>query len=210
MKHLLFDIDGTLVDTESAILKTWDKTLRRYNFKFTPGELRVVLGTTTRVGLQSLYIDVDENTFIDKWRHYYGLYAMEGQWFPGVEEMLKRCKASGVPLGCIASRSREEYINYFEPLGFNDYFDVSLTASDVTRTKPDPEAILTYIERTGADPADVMYIGESVIDVEFARAAGVQSGFASWTHSNLYGEMRADAIFYTPEDILRSVLGEEP
>jgi beta-phosphoglucomutase-like phosphatase (HAD superfamily) len=64
MKHFIFDLDGTLIDTEQPVLKTWQKTLSEYGHKFSLSELRCVLGVTTDIGLQRLNATVD-GTFID-------------------------------------------------------------------------------------------------------------------------------------------------
>ncbi|OXX83420.1 hypothetical protein AVM15_11055 [Paraclostridium benzoelyticum] len=73
LKHYIFDLDGTLIDTENAILKTWKDTLKEYGYDYTLEEIRVVLGVTTDIGLKKLNAKVDEN-YICKWQVNYEKY----------------------------------------------------------------------------------------------------------------------------------------
>ena len=71
---------------------------------------------------------------------------------------------------------------------------------DTSKHKPDPEPLYKYLEVSGADKANCLYIGDMLTDIRCAKSAGMRSGFANWKQSNITGE--ADYIFTDPKDIL--------
>lgn len=199
LKHFIFDLDGTLIDTEVAILKTWQETLKEYNYDFSIKELKVVLGVTTEIGLQRLNAHVDEY-YVSKWANHYGKYALETHFFVGTKEMLQELKEKGYSLGIVSSRSRDEYEKYFSQFDLENYFSTVVLQSDTDKHKPNPEPLYKYIELAGARKEECIYIGDMVSDIQCASRAGIVSGLVTWNQSGVMCE-DANFIFSQPEDI---------
>lgn len=88
-KHIIFDLDGTLIDTEHAVLKTWQFTLKEYHYEYSLEELHPVLGITTPKALEYLKVSVDEN-YQEKWMKNYGEFCREADFiFRSPEELLE-------------------------------------------------------------------------------------------------------------------------
>jgi HAD superfamily hydrolase (TIGR01549 family) len=203
IKHFIFDLDGTLIDTERAVLKTWVQTLEEYNYHFSMEDVKVVLGVTTNIGLQRLNADIDES-FMNRWQINYANYANEAEYFCGVEEMLKKLIDSGCIVGAVSSRCRKEYKDFFSRFIFDRYFQTVVLEEDTTKHKPNPEPLYKYLEITGARKEECIYIGDMNGDIECANNAGILSGLAKWNGSDvIYDEMKY--IFHSVDEVLELI-----
>ena len=198
-KHYIFDLDGTLIDTENAILKTWQYTLKEYGYEYSLNEVRVVLGVTTDIGLQRLHTHVDEN-YADKWQTNYEKYSLEADFFGGTKEMLELLRDRGCSLGIVSSRSKKEYKRFFESFNLESFFMTIVLEEDTREHKPNPEPLFKYIELTGADKDTCIYIGDMPTDIQFANDAGVISGLVTWNGSGVFCD-EAKMIFRDPKEI---------
>lgn len=97
-QHIIFDLDGTLIDTEQAVLKTWQHTLKDFHYFFPLEELRIILGIPTENALKKLNVTVGPD-FQDRWMENYTIYAGKAAFFPGVEHMLDVLRQRGHSLG---------------------------------------------------------------------------------------------------------------
>ncbi|MDV8114688.1 HAD family hydrolase [Bacillus sp. BAU-SS-2023] len=184
LKHYIFDLDGTLIDTENAILKTWQDTLKEYGYDYTLEEIRVVLGVTTDIGLKKLNANVDEN-YICKWQANYEKYCSNADFFEGAKEMLEFLKENNRSLGAVSSRSKNEYDKYFRKFNLEEFFTTIVLEDDTENHKPYPDPLFKYMELTGADKDSCIYIGDMTTDIQCANNAGVISGLVAWNNSGV-------------------------
>jgi phosphoglycolate phosphatase-like HAD superfamily hydrolase len=90
----------------------------------------------------------------------------------------------------------------FLPFGLGGYFELAILAEDSRKHKPDPEPMLAYLARSGAEAGDVLYIGDSVYDMQCASGAGVDCALALWSRRNR-GDIEATYYLQRPEDVLK-------
>jgi len=199
--HIVFDIDGTLIDTENAILKTWQYTLNTYGFMYSLKNLRITLGIPTQNALELLDASVDQY-FEDTWIQNYSKFAKQATYFPGVKSQLQDMRKKGLHLGIVTSRRRTEYECYFHKFNLRQLFDLIICADDTTQHKPDPAPLLYYAKKAGAPPASCIYIGDMPTDLVCAAAAGFASGLVTWNHSSV-SEPAADYIFSSSKELLQ-------
>lgn len=202
--HLIFDLDGTLINTEEPILKTWQFTLKEYDYSFALEKLKSILGITTKKALEILEVTVDAD-FEKKWTENYGKFAAEADFFPGTKEMLLELKEHGYFLGVVTSRSVEEYNAYFQKFHLEELFDCIVCADATKKHKPDPEPIYKYAELTKADLSSCIYIGDMPTDMKCAKSAGISAGMVQWNHSEIVCR-EADHLFRSPEELLKRLL----
>ena len=200
-RHIVFDLDGTLLDTEAAVLNAWQHTLRGYRYHFPLEELRVVLGITVEKGIDALGVLVD-NQFERRLTESYALYTGNTAFFPGVGELLLQLKQRGYSLGVVTSRNREECRRYFGTFGLEILCGQFICAEDTERHKPEPEPLLKYMEKAGAAAESCIYIGDMPTDVACANRAGAVSALAVWNQSGILCP-DAQLILQTPADLLR-------
>lgn len=201
-KSIIFDLDGTLLDTEYAIFQSLHDVFREINFTPT-SDLSVVLGIPGKDGLEKLGLENAE-PLVELWAKRMGDYPF--QLFPEVEKTLRLLKDAGSHLGIITSKTRREYLADFPPFGLENLFDLVMTVEDSPRPKPTPDPILTFLKKTGFSQEDVIYIGDSPYDRECAKSAGVAFGLANWGR-NGRPLLDSDYYFASPLEIADLVTG---
>ena len=181
-KHLVFDIDGTILDTadvnmvslQRALLELRGEKKELEDLAFSFG----IPGTSTMAILGF----PDPQAALNVWiRHYVECGEELGiRLFPGMGEVLEALQKTDAFLGIITSKQKDEYDRDFEKRDLKKYFHCAVTSSDTERGKPYPDPMLEYMKRTGARPEKTLYIGDSVYDMDSARAAGVDHALALW------------------------------
>lgn len=199
-RNIIFDLDGTLIDTEEAILKTWQVTLKKYYYNYSLDELKCVLGIPMENALTMLHVTVGAE-FEKSWMKNYEKFTGEADFFPGIREMLMALKENKCSLGIVTSRTREEYNRYFQSFHLENLFQRIICADETEKHKPEPEPIYKYMELEKAVPESCIYIGDMLTDMECAKKAGIAAGLVLWNHSGILCQ-EADVLFRTPEELL--------
>ncbi len=199
--HIVFDIDGTLIDSENALLKSLQDTMMEVSGKkIKRDDLKFALGIPGDVALRRLDIRNIEEVYpiwTRNFRHYVSTISI----FEGIEPMLKELRKQGFKLGIITSKNRKQYIKDFVPFHLSEYFETVICSEDAALPKPSPEPMLEYLKQTGADKTDVLYIGDSVYDFQCASNAGVEFGLALWGCTSVK-HIFANYFFNTPKNVL--------
>lgn len=202
-QQIIFDIDGTLIDTEYAVLHSLQDTLKTLcNKGVPPEELTFALGITSEDALKRFPVE-NMSAAVDLWNENEARYKDTITMFAGIPEALEALLRLGCEMGIITSKTREEYENSFVHFGICQYFKTVICADDTTEHKPTPVPILKYMELTGSERARTLYVGDSKYDAMCARAAGVDFGLAVWgSHTE---SMEADYYFRQPSEIVAAV-----
>ncbi|WP_010632586.1 HAD family hydrolase [Sporolactobacillus vineae] len=202
-KQIVFDVDGTLIDTEYASLHSLQDTIRQLLQRTIPlPELRFAMYLTDAETLRKLGIqDVRHGTEV--WHNYYfRKYLSAICLFEEISDVLAELKKNHFGLGIITSETRPEWQNHIRRFHLEEFFDTVICAEDTVRHKPDPEPMQLYLQRTGVTEKDVLFIGDSLSDRQCAFASGVDFGFARWSRSPM-PEKQATYTFHHPSDIPR-------
>lgn len=200
--YIIFDIDGTLLDTEIAVLSSLQKLIsEELNKEMSFNDLKFSLGIPGEVTLNKLGIANISDCNI-KWNRYLKEYFHHVKVFDNIEDTLAKLKGIGISMGIVTSKTKEEFKNDFLPFGLNYYFDIVVCADDTEKHKPDPEPILKFIELACADKSKTIYIGDTKYDMECAFSAGIDFALALWGAKSSAG-IDADYILETPEQILK-------
>jgi phosphoglycolate phosphatase len=180
---VLFDLDGTLVDSVPDLVRAAHATLAALG-QAAPGldAVRSWVGDgVERLVHRCLTGDMAADADPDRHREalalFLGHYARENgrhaRLYPGAAETLGALAAHGVALGCVTNKPRTFTLALLEALGVAARFATVVGGDDTTHKKPQPEPILHALQALAVTPADALMVGDSENDVRAARAAGV-------------------------------------
>lgn len=199
-KHIIFDLDGTLIDTELAVLQSLQETLKEIQNKdYTKEELNFVLGIPGETALQKLNISDIENVK-SVWEKKFKNHFSKIRLFPYVCQLISDLKSMGLKVGIITSKTRKEYVDDFIPFGLGGKIDISLCIDDYETPKPSSKAMKLYLEYAKINPQEAIYIGDTIYDYDCAKGASVDFGLAVWGCKSFKG-IAAKYFFNSPEEI---------
>ena len=178
---IIFDVDGTLVQTHDLIFASFKHVAEKYlNKKITNEEIHSLFGPTEDVILK----DWAQHRYDDARNDYYGYYeSNHGEMasaFPGLPELVHLIKSKGIKLGIYTGKGRESTIITLKAVGMLEDFDLIITGDDVDKPKPSPEGINLFMEKFGLDKSRVLMVGDAHVDILAADAAGVKSASVLW------------------------------
>ncbi|MFF3074606.1 HAD family hydrolase [Kitasatospora sp. NPDC057904] len=173
----LFDVDGTLLDTAYLHALSWWEALRQYDRTVPAARVHRAVGMGADQLLDHLlgeHRDHGDDQAITAAHD--ALYA--SHWpviapLPGAPELLRACAARGWRIVLASSASERELAVLRRALGADDVIAAATSADDVAATKPAPDLVHAALDRAGADPADAVFVGDTVWDVVAAARARV-------------------------------------
>lgn len=182
VRGVLFDLDGTLIDSIGDIAVAVQSTLRQRGWP-EPGRqrLRDWVGSGPRrlieSALEHALRRAPTKAEIDAaLKDFYRLYAerlcVETAPYPGVHETLATLRERGIRMAVVTNKSARLTRPLLETLGMDDYFGAIVCADELGARKPDPRPFEAAAERLGLTPADCIVVGDSANDVEAGHAAG--------------------------------------
>ncbi|CQR74527.1 Pyrophosphatase PpaX [Sporomusa ovata DSM 2662] len=204
-KGILFDLDGTLIDTSNLIVRSFQHTfIQHYGRALTPQEVYAFFGKPLRDAMEHYGPDkVDE--LITTYRDFNLTYHDElTTGFASVPETMQKLYNNGILLAIVTSKSKSTAIRGLKLFAMDKYFSVVIGHEECQKHKPHPEPVLRALEQIKLAPAECLMVGDSPFDLASARAAGVKTAAVRWTQiawHQLLAE-QPDYVLTTIEDLL--------
>lgn len=179
---VVFDLDGTLIDTIRLIVDSYQYTLESVLGRRWPDEdeIQTWIGTPLlkifdrlAPGRAEELVEVYTTWNLDHTADYVAPY-------PGVKHLLESLTAAGVATGVATSKRRVAAELGISLCELTDDIALLVTAEDVPRHKPHPEPLLRAVELLEGDPATAVYVGDSAVDIQSAHRAGMDSVAVTW------------------------------
>ena len=209
---VLFDFDGTLVNTNDVIIASWQHTYRHYLGREESLErITSCFGEPLLITMEREFPGVDPEEAANVYRDYQKLKADElVKVFDGIPELLEALKQAGYRIAIVTSRTRESAERYLDMLGLGDYFEDMVSCEDTNIHKPNPEPILLCLKKLEISRDEAIMVGDSPFDIKCANNAEVKSVLVDWriTSDNgaIISDARADYEIAEPMDLM-AVLG---
>ena len=207
LRGVLFDVDGTLVDSNAAHASSWADTLREAGYDVPFDVLWPMIGMGGDKLLPAacgIEIDSDAGNALSKrrWEIFQRDYLEKLRPTPGARDLVQRMKDDGLELIVASSASGDELGALMKAAEVADLFEKTTSSSDAEESKPDPDIVQAAVKKSGMKPEELIMLGDTPYDVEAAIGAhvklvGVLCG--GWTAIELSG---ATAIYSDPADVL--------
>ncbi len=176
VKAVLFDMDGTLIDSEHIHYNSLIDVCRRYGYDFTAGDETRFLGTSMRYIYDNIHKDFIKSISFEQFRgdniEYFEKVIGEQHLFTAVKESLDYLKGKKIPL-CLVTNSEEQATDIaLRKTKIRDYFDYVVTSANVKNAKPFPEPYLLAAQHLNMDIKDCLVVEDSPTGVEAGLKAG--------------------------------------
>jgi HAD superfamily hydrolase (TIGR01509 family) len=211
LKAVIFDIDGTLIDSVDLHAEAWKEALRHFGHDLPFDRVRAQIGKGGDLLLLALLPKEEaerrgeeiEKYRLDLFRREY-LHRVKA--FPKVPELFERIRADGQRIALASSARAEELANYKRIAGIEDLVDAETSSDDAENSKPHPDIFHAALDRLGeVNPAEVIVVGDTTYDAEAAGKAGLRTiGLlcGGWPEAELL-KAGCIALYSDPADLLR-------
>jgi pyrophosphatase PpaX len=179
---LLFDLDGTLIDSIGLLLECMEFAFATRERRPTTAQWVAGIGTPLRTQLAEWCdTEADVDAMVTRYREYQDLHLERlTTAFAGVPEMLAWARAEGHPTAIVTSKGRGMTDRSLRHVGLLGAFDAIVTYEETARHKPLPDPVWLACERLGVPPARALFVGDSPHDMHAGRSAGSRTGAALW------------------------------
>lgn len=180
---LLFDLDGTVVDTLELILSSYRYTMAQHLGQAPPDEeWRRTMGTPLREQLRGFARTPEEleamlSTYLE---HNQAHHDRMVRSFPGMRAALLAFRDAGYRMAIVTSKLRAQALRELRTCELADLFETLVCADDVERPKPHPEPVLRAARGLGIPGQRLLLVGDSIFDLRAGRAAGLDTAAALW------------------------------
>lgn len=174
-KAILFDFDGTLVDSAPGIVKTMEQTFLTMGVSVpSEAEMRATIGLPLRQALQQLagLTDEDAAKAVDVYRKLFRVYEVNYVTiFPEVIETLNKLHGQGIRMAIVTSRDEESLKLIADKRGLSALFETYVTGADGFRPKPAPDMVLALLDRMHLSADEALVVGDTTFDIEMGNSA---------------------------------------
>lgn len=198
-KCILFDLDGTLLDSLPLIRQSFEHVFTEMDIPWGSGEIMQTVGLPL-VEICRLYGKDRQQEMFERYLSYQdSIHDHTIKIFPGATKCLEYLKKQNLPLGLVTSKRRRMTYRGLEITGLNKFFDVTITMEDTLHHKPAAEPVLMAIEAIKATPATTVYVGDSHFDIQAGNNAGVTTVGVTWGMA-----CRDDLASHNPDHVVEN------
>jgi len=206
---VIFDVDGTLVENSRIIIKLFQEIVFEFlGREMSDSEVLSLWGPPGDEIFRNLFPD---SLFVKAWNKFLNNYraSSPSKGFFSYDE-LQRLKDNLNFLVIFTGKSRTTYEITIEKLGFTDLFHLVMTGNDVERSKPYPDALFQIISILNLNKEEVIFLGDSHLDIIAGKSAGIKTAAALWgsVESEKLLNSNPDYLFSNPNDFIQFILNK--
>lgn len=181
IRTVLFDLDGTLIDTNELIITSFMYTFEKYGLNFTREETRQFNGPPLRDTFHKLDPVLAEEMIATYRQHNIEHHDLYVKPFPNVVETVETLHEEGFKLGVVTTKMQPTVNMGLELTGLDKYFETVIAFNDVDNPKPHPEPVQMAMEALNADKDTTIMVGDNYHDIVSGQNAGVYTAGVSWS-----------------------------
>lgn len=202
---VLFDVDGTLVDTVYQHVMAWWEAFAEAGHEVSCYDIHRAIGRGSEDLVESLLGAGDESV-VEKHSAKWGDVRARTTAFHQVPELLRHCRDSGLRVVLCTSGEGPDLAFFVEAIGGDEPVHAIVSSEDVEQSKPSPEIVQKAVEAAGVPADRCVLIGDTIYDVRAARAAGVRSlgVLCGGISERELRDAGAAAVYGSPSDLLRA------
>jgi len=212
-KAVLFDMDGTVLDTSGDLTDAVNHCLRHFGMpERSRQEVESFLGNgAARLISLSVPKDTDEKKIREIFDYYSNYYSSHCQIktapYPGIIPLMERLKELGIKQAVISNK-QDAAVKPLAKLHFPGLLELAVGEGNGVKRKPDPSAVIAAAEQLGLGIEECVYIGDTEVDIETAKNAGMDCIAVSWGFRTVEQLIQAGAglIVHTAEELLEVLL----
>ncbi|GAB6274411.1 MAG: pyrophosphatase PpaX [Peptococcaceae bacterium] len=179
-KVVLFDLDGTLMDSLALIKQTYERVFFELNIPWGNDDVMCWVGLPLRDIARHFAKDKEEEFLYLYQEYYFKEHDNLISLFPGTMKMLKHVHEHGIRTGIVTSKGKMGTKLALKKTKIEKYLEVVITAQDVARPKPQPDPIREALRRLESLPSEAIYIGDSYFDIIAGQKAGTKTLGVTW------------------------------
>ncbi len=181
-KYILFDLDGTLIDTNRLIIESFKHTYKCHlEIDAEEQDILKFFGEPLIVTLRRASEEKADEMFKTYIEYNESIHDSRVTLCRGIPELLERLKLAGCRMAVVTSKRKKTAIRGLALFDLLKYFEEVVTLEDTEHHKPHPAPLLKALELLDADPAAALMVGDSIYDIQCAHAAGVKSVLVEWS-----------------------------
>ncbi|MBN9655871.1 pyrophosphatase PpaX [Halobacillus sp. GSS1] len=206
IRTILFDLDGTLIDTNELIIASFTHTIEQYSDRsYEREEILDFIGPPLRESLHKVNPDKVEEMVETYRKHNIENHNRYVKAYEGVVETIETLKEQGYKLGIVTTKMRNTVHMGLELTNLDGLFETVVTLDDVTNAKPHPEPIVKALNQLDSQASEAMMVGDNTHDIEAGQNAGTKTAGVAWTVKGrkVLDDLNPDYMLDNMRDLLK-------
>jgi pyrophosphatase PpaX len=181
IQTILFDLDGTILDSNELIYASFDHTFKQYNYSFTREEILNFNGPPLLESFSKIDPDRAEMMIETYREHNHAKHNEYVKLFPNVIETIETLKNNHFKIGIVTAKMRTSVDLGLALTGLDRFFETIITIDDVVHPKPHPESVIKAMAELKGDIDSTLMIGDNYHDILAGQNAGVRTAGVAWS-----------------------------
>lgn len=181
IRTVLFDLDGTILDSNELIHASFVHTFKQYNYSFTREEILGFNGPPLIESFSKIDPDRAEMMIETYLQHNHDIHNDYVKLFPNVIETIKVLQSNDIKLGIVTAKIRNSVDLGLTITGLDQYFETIVTVDDVSHPKPHPESVIKAMTELNGEPSTTLMVGDNYHDIQAGQNAGVRTAGVAWS-----------------------------
>ena len=206
IKNVIFDFDGTLVDSNQAVISSLIECAKVF-LGYYPDEesIKEILGKSLELQIRGIGINENVDEALEYYRQHYRKVRDQLTFeYQGIKDMLEDLYSMGIRMAIVSNKGENGLNHGLEKFQYKKYFDLVVGKNDVKFHKPDRNAFDIVIQKFGGNQEEYIMVGDSLSDIKFGKNSAIKTVLVSWTLIEIekFHGNKPDFIITSPNQLI--------